>query len=67
MVILVQFILYQFHQHLNINEHHGMLNVVRVQWQQLIHQELIKIKKWYVELKNKKIDFPIDLIGLDNN
>lgn len=48
MVIPVQSIQFPFHLHLNINNHHGMLNVVQVQWPQHTHQELIKIKKWYV-------------------
>merc|ERR1711920_288891 len=45
MVIPVQSIQFQSHQHPNINNHHGMLNVAQVQWPQLIHQALIKIKK----------------------
>lgn len=49
MVIPVRSIPFQFHRPQNINNHHGMLNVVQVQWQQHIHQELIKIKKWSVD------------------
>lgn len=52
MVIRVRFIQQQFHLHLNINNLHGMLNVVRVQWQPLIHLELTKIKKWFVKKKS---------------
>jgi hypothetical protein len=64
MVIRVRFIPSPFHPHLNINNLHGMLNVVRVQWLLLILLALIKIKKWFVrksywKKKHKKFSFSL--------